>query len=112
MVRSATNIAKSAQELGIRLVAPRSAARLEELLTQAAETMETRPSVEHAEHVIGLLGLAEALGLRVSIERLQDAVLCLLRGEEVLNWPREVVERLALGAHVEVGEGVRREATE
>jgi alpha-amylase/alpha-mannosidase (GH57 family) len=102
LVRTAKGISRQARELGIKLVAPRSASRLQELLARAAELLEGECDVSQAEHTIALLSLTEVLGVQVAFDRLQDVVLELLRGKAVASWPKDLRERLARQVGVEV----------
>jgi hypothetical protein len=95
LVRTARDIAQQARELGIKLVAPRSASRLKELLQQAADLLESKRGIREAEHAIALLTLTEVLGVEVVYERLQDVTFELLREDAVSSWPTSLRERLA-----------------
>lgn len=95
LLRTARDIAQQAKELGIKLVAPRSALRLKELLQQAADLLASRRGIREAEHAIALLTLTEVLGVEVVYERLQDVAFELLRDNAVSSWPPTLRERLA-----------------
>jgi len=94
LIRTATGIAVQARELGIKLVAPKSAARFREFLVEAACSLRLDPSVENAERAVELLSLTEVLRMPVSFDRLQDVVLELLGGSGLL-WSEAFREWIA-----------------
>ena len=95
LARTAMAIAREAKELNIRLVAPRSAARLEALLLQAAERLAADPDEREAAHTVALLELTEALGIEVGIDRLQDVAFDLLSSDAVDGWQSSLRSRFA-----------------
>jgi alpha-amylase/alpha-mannosidase (GH57 family) len=95
LVRTAKDISRQAKELSIKLVAPRSAHRLEELLSQAADRLEADPDERATQRTVDLLALTEVLGVEVGLDRLQDVVFDLLRREAASNWPKRLRSELA-----------------
>jgi len=91
--RTVRDIAHQAQELGIRLVVPRSTLRLRQWLDQAAEQLQTDGSTARAQHASALLSLTESLGIRIPIDHLQDAIFNHLNHR--VAWPEELQKRLA-----------------
>lgn len=95
LARTAMEIAREAKEMNIKLWAPRSAARLETLLSQAAERLAADPDEREAAHTVALLELIDVLGLEVGIDRLQDVAFDLSRGKATEGWRPSLRARFA-----------------
>ena len=95
LLRSAVDVSREARELGMKLAAPRSAARLADLLEEAAKRLERERDAATARRVLDLLELSDALDVPVAVDSLQVAVFLLLDDPCSVSWPAEVRSRLA-----------------